>query len=236
MALVQYKNDAVESSPSARRAELLARYRQLRDISKQLHHDIIRFMSGDTVLDRARRLGLARGKTLLLEEIDEMNYVYDLAIHTAVPGRSRTIDRYARSTSLAAGSDEALVLEAMRTARFSILSIEQPHEVAGLIATDLVRKTTVWLVDVGLERSLPAGSALITRLYTLGEFAMTAGVSVPLDPAMLLNVRAALPYRLAETPLTELIDSPRFAETVYRAALHDGVMDRVRYEDVSRDP
>jgi hypothetical protein len=37
----------------------------------------------------------------------------DLAIHTAPPGRSRVIDRYARSAQLPPGSDEALMLEAM---------------------------------------------------------------------------------------------------------------------------
>ena len=52
------------------------------------------------------------------------------------------------------GSDEALVLDAMRKARFSLLVIERRHETAGLIATDLVRNSEVWLMDVGLESSI----------------------------------------------------------------------------------
>ena len=41
----------------------------------------------------------------------------DLAIYTAPPRRSRAIDRYAKSAQLPPGSDEALMLEAMRAAR-----------------------------------------------------------------------------------------------------------------------
>ena len=49
------------------------------------------------MLQQARRLGLAQGRTLILDDMEEMNYVFDLAIHTGPPGRSRAIDRYARS-------------------------------------------------------------------------------------------------------------------------------------------
>ena len=41
----------------------------------------------------------------------------------------------------------------------------------------------------------------------------------------------ALPRRLGETRLTDLIDDRRFAETIYRVALADGIMDRVTYQD-----
>ena len=105
----------------ANTGEVLARYRQLREISKRHHHEILKHISHDTILHQARRLGLARGRTVILDDMEEMDFVFDLAIHTAPPGRSRAIDRYARSARLAAPSDEALVLEAMRAARFSIL-------------------------------------------------------------------------------------------------------------------
>jgi hypothetical protein len=107
------------------REQVLVRYRELREISLQLHHKILGCVSGDAFMNQARRLGLAQGKrTLILDDIDELNYVNDLVIYTASAGRSRAIDRYARSAGLAAGSDEALVLEAMRAARsrFSSLS------------------------------------------------------------------------------------------------------------------
>jgi hypothetical protein len=82
---------ANDNPPPARNA-VLARYRQLREISKRHHHDILKLISGDAMLQQARRLGLAQGRTLILDDMEEMSYVFDLAIYTAPPRRSRAID------------------------------------------------------------------------------------------------------------------------------------------------
>jgi hypothetical protein len=55
---------------------------------------------------------------------------FDLAIYTAPAGRSRAIDRYARSARFDPGSDEAIMLEAMCKARFAVLSVQHRHPVA----------------------------------------------------------------------------------------------------------
>jgi len=87
--------------------------------------------------------------------MDELTLAFDLAVHTAPAGRSRAIDRYARSTRFASGSDEALMLQAMCNARFAIVVVRRRHPSAGLIVTDLFRKVDLWLMDEGLELSLP---------------------------------------------------------------------------------
>ena len=214
------------------RDRVLARYRQLREINVRHHRELLKFISDDALLKQARRLGLARGKTLILEDIDEMSYVYDLAIYTASAGRSRAVDRYARSAQLTTDSDERLVLEAMCAARFSILVIEGHHETAGLIATDLFRGAKTWLVDLGLESSMPDGGMIATRLLAAGRFSMTTGVNVPFDVGLFADIQAELPRRLGDGKLSDLIDDWRFAETIYRIALASGIMDRIAYQDL----
>ena len=59
---------------------------------------------------------------------------------------------------------------------------------------------------------------------------MTAGVNVPFELALIEDLYDALPRRLGETRLTDLIDDRRFAETIYRVALADGIMDRATYQ------
>ena len=76
---------------------------------------------------------------------------------------------------------------------------------------------------------------MATRLYTPEQFSMTAGVNVPFDVALIEDLYDALPRRLGETTLTDLIDDRRFAETIYRVALADGIMDRVTYQDPPED-
>jgi hypothetical protein len=231
-AAVREQSALACDDPPPSRDEVFARYRQFREISKQHHEGILACISGDALMSQARRLGLVQGKTLILEDMEEMNYVYDLAVHTASPQRSRAIDRFAGSARFAPGSDEALVLEAMRAARFSVLLIDRHHETAGLIATDLFRRTEVWLVDIGLERSLSAGEMFATRLFTPARFSMTAGTYVPFEFDMLTDILDELPRRLCDSPLEALADNRHFAEAIYRIALADGIMDRVRYQEL----
>jgi len=149
--------------------DILARYLHLREISKKIHHDVLKCISPDALLNHARRLGLAQGKTLLLDDMDEMYYVYDLAIYTAPPDRSRAIDRYAKSARFEAQSDEGLMLDAMRRSQFAILLIEQRHDVVGVIATDIIRNSRIWLLDVGIESSMADGDMIATRVFTPGR-------------------------------------------------------------------
>src|ERR1700731_2728248 len=130
------------------RDDLLAEYVRLREISKRLHQEVLKSISGDSLLKHARRLGLAQGKTLILDDMDAMYYVYDLAIYTAPADRSRAIDRYAKSARFEPCSGERLVLDAMCASQFAILLIEQRHDAGGLMVSDILRNSKVWLLDV----------------------------------------------------------------------------------------
>ena len=114
-------------------------------------------------------------------------------------------------------------------ARFAIIVILRRHDVAGLVVEDLFRGE-VWLVDEGLESSLPDGAALATRLCTPEGFAMTAGVLVPIDIELIEDAIAHTP-QLLRNRREELIDDRRFAEAIYRVALASGVMEQVGYQD-----
>lgn len=225
------KENALEhQAPSPGRGEVLARYRHLREISARHHSKAMDFLSAGAVLRHARRMGLAEGKTLILDSMDELTLAVDLAIHTAPVGRSRAIDRYARSAQFAPGSDEAIVLEAMCNAHFAVVLVQRRHQAAGLIVTDLFRKTELWLVDEGLEISLPEGSAFATRYYAPDRFVMTAGVGMPVDLVLLTNALESVPQLLRKSRV-EAIEDRRFAEAVYRAAIVDGIMEGVTYLD-----
>src|SRR4029450_7908218 len=67
VAVVPREDNAfANDNPPPARSPVLARYRQLREISKSRHHDILKSISGDAMLQQARRLGLAQGRTLIL--------------------------------------------------------------------------------------------------------------------------------------------------------------------------
>jgi hypothetical protein len=114
----------------------------------------------------------------------------------------------------------------------AILLIEQRHDTVGLIATDILRNSKVWLLDVGLESSMDDGELIATRLLTPGPFSMTAGVNVPFEIEMLEPVCMLLPQRIGNSKLSRIAEDRRFAEAVYKVGLADGVMDRLAYLDL----
>lgn len=210
------------------RDEILARYRHLRAISTRHHTEALNFLSQSALVEQARQLGLAMGKTLVAESMDELTLAFDLAIHAARPGHSRAIDRYARAAQLQPGSDEFVALEAMRRARFSVWRVERRHEVAGLIVQDLLRQGEAWLVDEALEQSAPEGMTM--RLGTPDEFAMTCGIIVPVDRDVMEEVLDEVLPRVRGAP-DQVANDRRFAMAIYRIAMARGQMERISFEE-----
>src|SRR3954468_6382541 len=158
-----------------------------------------------------------------------------VALYLPRPGRSHPLDRYARVARVAPGSDEAIVLAAMRRARFSLWRIEQRHPTTGLILRDLMRGEETWLVDETMEKNAPPGMEMAARLLQPEGFAMTARIIVPLLPDLM-----TLPELMAEVftraPALRhlqgdtLAKDARFAIGIYRAAVATGAMGRVRLQ------
>jgi hypothetical protein len=209
------------------RTEILARYRRLRQVSKEHHHAVLDVIAPDVLLDWAKQLRLMEGRTVVFENEREMTLAEDLATYLPRPGRSHPLDRYARAADFAPGSDEALVLEAMRRARFSVWRVERRHETAGLILRDLLRGEETWLVDETMEKNPPLGVEMAGRLMRPEGFAMTARIVVPVTPVLMRMVSDTTPVlRRAEGDV--LARDPRFAIGIYRAAVATGAMDSVR--------
>jgi hypothetical protein len=214
------------------REEILTRYRDLREISKRHQTEAVRFVPHSALLDQARRIGLAIGKTLVAESMDELTLAFDLALYTAPPGRSRGIERYARSAAVPPGSDDQGVLQAMCQARFSVWQVERRHETAGLIVQDLMREESLWLVDEGLEQTAAEGMSLAMRVITPEAFAMTCGVIVPVDAMLLDEVFEEVLGRIRGVA-DAIANDRRFATAIYRRAVLDGLMDQVGLIDPS---
>jgi hypothetical protein len=217
------------------RTEVLARYRRLRQISKQQHEAVLDIIAPDVLLDWAKRLDLTEGKAVVLENDNEMTLPEDLAIYLPRLGHAHPLDRYARLARFAPGSDEAIVLAAMRRARFSLWRVERRHPTTGLILRDLLRDEETWLIDEAMERNAPPGVEMAARLLPLENFAMTARIIVPILPDLMTRpdlmeevfTRAPALRRLQRDVLAR---DPRFAISIYRAAVATGTMERVRFK------
>jgi hypothetical protein len=217
------------------RSEILSRYRRLRQISKEQHEAVLDIIAPDVVLDWARRIDLTQGKTLVSDSEYEIALAEDLAIYLARLGRSHPLDRYARAAGFAPGSDEAIVLEAMRHARFSLWCVERHHETTGLILRDLLREEEIWLIDEAMAKNARPGREMAARLVQPDRFAMMARVIVPINPVLMTRPELMEDVFIRAPALRSLqgkalADDPRFAIGSYRAAVATGAMDFVRFK------
>ena len=217
-------------APIASRDEVLERYRRLRVISIGHNKEMVAFLTKDAIVQQVRRLGLLEGKTIVLDSMDQLNLAADLAIYSAPADRSRAIDRYAHSRRWAPGSEEAIMLEVMREARFAIIKIERRHPSVGLIVKDLFCDIELWLVDEGLEKTAPPGMGFALRYFSPGPFDMSAGVGMPVGRDTLERALNSAPY-LTRKSRAEAVQDRRFAEAVYRTAIKDGTMENIRFVD-----
>ena len=211
------------------REDILKRYRDMRAISQSHHHKALSLVSRDTILVQAKRLGLAQGNALVVDSDEEMTLVFDLVLYTARPGRSRPLDRLARSARLQPDSDEATLLEALRNTRFSIWAVARRHETVGLVITDTVREADTWLVDENLEATAPDGMLFAGRVCDVDDFVMSCGVIVPLNRDLVEEAMAAT-MTISEKDPNLIAQDPRFAEAFYRAAIDSGMMSNIGFQ------
>ncbi|MGA3397869.1 MAG: hypothetical protein ABSC95_01515 [Acetobacteraceae bacterium] len=212
------------------REEKISRYRHLRAIGKQHQNAAMKFVSRATMLDYGRRLGIVQGNTFVCDSPDELAFVFDLALYTSREGRSRGIDRYARTVTPAPGSDSAVMLKAAQNSRFGVWRIDGRHEPAGLAIWDVARETTHWLMDEGFEATAPIGSVFAGRVMAVDDFVMTSGAVVPLDADTLVETFAYAPNWSARSRAA-VVEDPRFAIAVFRAAIQSGIADRIEFRD-----
>jgi hypothetical protein len=212
------------------RAEKIGRYRHLRTIAKQHQNAAIKFVSGATMREYGRRLGILHGNTFICDSPDELTFVFDLALHTSREGRSRGIDRYARTVHAAPGSDTDVMLKASQNARFAVWRVEGRHATAGLIIWDIANETTHWLMDEGFEATAPVGSVFAGRLKVADDFVMTCGATVPLDVDTLTEAFGSVPNWAARSRAA-VVEDPRFATAIFRAALRGGIGEKIQFRD-----
>jgi hypothetical protein len=208
--------------------DIIGRYRHLRAKTNEHLNAALDCVAASALKERIKHLGIDRGGTQCGSD-EEMSLVFDLAVHTSRPGRSRAIDRYARTVGFAGGSDEDRTLRALCDARFSIWRFDHRHEQAGVVVTDVMRGGETWLLDENLASSLEPDVIFASRLSFPDAFAITCGIVVPVHALLLNQLLNAGSAWIQDVDPVALGDDPRFAAALYRAAIGAHAMENIRF-------
>jgi hypothetical protein len=211
------------------RAGILSRYRRYSAIRKDVQSAALESVAASRLLAHAKRIGLSDGKVLFADDDVELSLVFDLAVYTSEPGRTRAIDRCARKRAPVAGPDEALVLGGLQASRFSIFGIVGTCEPAGVLLKDLLRGGELVLMDEGMEQSAKPGDVFAIRIAPIEDFVISSGAIVPLDAEAFDEIIDVLTDGEPDAELASLADDRRFAASLYELAIELGMMDRIAY-------
>lgn len=204
-----------------------------------------------SIAQQARALSIWDGKRVAPGDEAQLAMAFDLGVLDPLGGHTSGLDRQAKAAPPEPGSDDALMLEALRGARFGLWRVLGPHPEGGARLSPVPEEGSeeVWLMD-RFVAAAPAGALMAARLaWPAGAgFAMTCGVVAPLDARalerLLLDlppgrgpvlpsrpapddaaaVEALLAEPAARLRLKALATQPGFAAKTYRHAIDLGLL------------
>lgn len=159
----------------------------------------------------------------------ELNALYDyIALYRKIEGK-RAITHWREHHPRGVKKSNTAVVAALEKARFSLLRLDKslPHGV--ILVTDMIRQKEVLFIDRAMNASRLDGCFLVCSLLDMGDYVMTNGCGMPLDPNAPIGKSALTLFKKdwdalhrAKLPLTKTIIE--CACRVYGFCLRSGVM------------
>jgi hypothetical protein len=208
------------------------RYKRLRALGRDLNQRIVETIPREMIPRVADALGILKNGVLSFESEETPAVLMDSCLYDwPVEGKS-LVERFVGMHTFPSGSDEDELLQASLRAEYRLLAPEAVREGVGVYFLDAFSGDPFFVMDKGLSqsRSIDPKVLFASRIVPLGDYWMTGGAGLPIEP----EVRQTLFQRLeAEGVLAngEITDRRRLARMAVRACLKAGAAGRVRYED-----
>ncbi|HKI34281.1 MAG TPA: SEC-C metal-binding domain-containing protein [Gemmataceae bacterium] len=165
---------------SAEHAELLPRYKHLREVAFQLNNRLVKTLPKSVLDEGGKKLGILKKNVLVLDTEDEVAVLADYCIHDVRRQGLNAVERYLAESPPPPDSDERVLLQAMRQARYSLFVVEAVERGVGVHVHDLLRDEPLFLVDVGFSQTAPIGAVLAARVVAHEGMVQTTGAGLPL--------------------------------------------------------
>jgi len=161
--------------------EILDRYRAARAMSRDLQIRMIKELPKPALPECAKKLGLVKSGTLIINQDDEIAIAYDYCLHHFRRAGKNVIER---TLETSADEKESAWLDALTKARFSTFMVESitPHRGAKLV--DLIQEEPIELIDLGLASTGQAGLILLGRIVMFDGFHLSSGTLIPIPPGV----------------------------------------------------
>ncbi len=223
---------ALESSGSPSSAErsnlheLVARYQRLRHVRMRLNNELVSRLPIDDLKEGAKKLGMLRGDTIVLDNEDESSVLMDYCIYNVSRRGRNAVEQYLCDRPPDPDSDEMTCLHAMQHATYALVVVLDVEPGVGCHIRNLFTDETRLLVDMGLSQSAQRGAIMATRLIDYGEYVTASGAALPLG--ILADDQLADWQRMLAAGRVDANSDPA---PLIREFLRSGASSRIAYEE-----
>jgi SEC-C motif len=218
-------------------SHLLPTYLRLRKIGMSLSHKLVGTLGKDVLDEGGRKLGILHNGKLVLGSEDELAVVMDYCIYNVYRGGRNAVQRMLADAP-PSDPDERALLEAQSQARYSIFQVSEVESGVGVTLVDLLRKDTMFLVDVGFGKSASKGFGLAGRVIAQAGYFMSGGAMLPFDKRAAHRIDGDMQRWLAAgTDFARLkpAQEAELAAQIIRACLEIGTSEHIRYATPGED-
>ena len=225
--------------PVANYDEILARYKRMRSIGLELNKVLTKYVPKEAIEAAGRKLGLWEHGTLVFGNQDQLCVLFDHAIHGCFTDGKNVVDRYVAERSPSPGSDEEVLLAAMRRTFFSLFRVEEVVVGVGVRVLDILQEREYFMVDVNFSRVAIVGWILASRVIPFEDFITTTGAGLPVarnatkDVARYIEKMAKA--RQDESGMTREENAEMAAELI-RFCLASADAPQIEYRDIDEAP
>ncbi len=221
--------------------DLLAQYRRIRDVAKQLSHKLVESLDKDAIHESGRRLGILHRGVLVFDSEDMAAVLMDYAIHHYfAPDGRNAVRRYLDLSPPPADSEEPAVLQARINIRYGLFQVAGVFPGFGIEVNDVFRAERLLVIDVGLSNSARRGMVLASNVVCPGSFWMTTGAGLPVAAEVLETLLGSVGRAFGTNPQSfRALGRARQADLaalVIRTCLQKGMGERVAYEEPGTHP
>ncbi len=203
------------------RDEALALYRPIRVSIRHVLGIAVRACGRADQMRAAKQLGIWSEEGIMADEDGEaLNMMSDIALFEPNQRGRRAYERFLSAPAEPLDAPERALAERMGASWFSLFRCEGQHAAAGVWLRDLLeRERRLWIMDEGMEASMPEDMVFGARLFDAGPFHAAFGIIVQPD-AETIQLCVQTQASSGRAPFRHSL-----AATLYGDALRDGLFD-----------
>ncbi|MCP4426851.1 MAG: hypothetical protein GY803_20375 [Chloroflexi bacterium] len=156
---------------------LVKKYKKYRQIGKNLNDQAVDAFAGDVFRKATHQLGVRKGKTIVLDDENDLSTIMDFALHDCRHKGRNAYERYQAEIGGQTKIERELLAGMLRsyTSLFRIESIRKADR-ALVLADLLTKREPVEIIDLGLSKTAVSGLLIFIRLVPLDDFNISAGL------------------------------------------------------------